>query len=170
MTCEAIRISRCPGELRSALKNSQDINEGGALTILIRGIGLGVCSFLFGGLNYVLSCLVDFAIARQLGAVRPITSGLFSGGEEYGGIEWTLTSFWGLFFSLPRGSAFAVGFLLGALVVGYAAFELIRSIFFAHQVIARKVAFWIGVNLALWVLRFPVPIEYSLFYWTAIRF
>jgi hypothetical protein len=140
------------------------------LGILGRIGGWLVGSIFFGSLNYLVSFYVDFKLAQSLGGVKPITSGLFTGGEEYGGIAWTLTSFWGAIFSLPRGIVFGVGFILGMLIVGCAAFELIRSIFFAENRNARTIRLLLLANFALWVLRFPVPIDYSLFYWTAVKY
>lgn len=125
-------------------------------------------SFTFGLVNFVLSAAVDFSIAERSGGVSEISQdvAVFGGGQSFGGIEWTFSSILGPLLALP----IPFGAIFGMLLTGLFVWLILWNIITGRNKRLGNYNWLVFANVAVWLLRFPVPIEYSLFYWTAIMF
>jgi len=130
--------------------------------------GWFICSTALGILNFVVSASIDYSIAERIGGVSdiPENGSLFAGGRVFGGIEWTYSSFFGPLMTLFG----APGMLAGFLIIGLFFWLIVWKVVAGTQRRLGRYYWLVFANVAVWLLRFPVPTEYSLFYWTAIKY
>jgi hypothetical protein len=131
-------------------------------------LGWIVCAFALGFLNFLVSSSVDFLIAEKLGGVRdiPQDGSIFAGGQAFGGIAWTWSSLTGPLISVNGAFGMVTSFLLTGLFGWLVVWNMMRE----GGAPLGRYGWLLWANFAVWGLRFPVPIEYSLFYWTAIKY
>lgn len=126
---------------------------------------LGVPFFMLA--HYIWSCAGDILIAQAMGAFRPLPPGPYGQWTKIGDITWTFSSLIGLVMSLttPGFGIIVVPTLAGTLLL-----LLIVNLGMEVERPFGK-CYWLAWSvLLLWVVKVPVPIPYSLFYWVAMRF
>jgi hypothetical protein len=119
---------------------------------------------VFAVLNYLWSWFTDFLIAYTLGGYRTYPDGRWT---EIGNISWTLSSLLGVSMSVTTP---AMGIILMPMLAGLAlSLLMLNFITEVEKPFGRR--HWLAWSVALlWLLKIPVPLEYSLFYWTAVRY
>lgn len=133
--------------------------------------------FALGVGNSIVSAMIDFRIAESLGGVNEIShnasneilrnTSIESNGRVFGGIDWTYSSVIGILMTLMSPS---LGLILGIIASGSFPTWILHNFTFGKNKPFGNYYWLIWINVLFWVLRFPVPLEYSLFYWTAIKY
>lgn len=125
--------------------------------------------FALGSGNFIQSAMIDYGIAEALGGVKtiPQNNGIWSGGQSFGGISWTFSSVVGILMTTLTP---AVGLITGIIASGVFSGWLLHNFTFGKSKPLGRYNWLVWVNILFWIMKFPVPLEYSLFYWTAIRF
>jgi hypothetical protein len=112
--------------------------------------------------HYLLNCKVDYLVAKMMGDVQKLFG---SGWTSFGNIKWM--------FSNILGPALAINKYVGlgvAIASGLFLTLLLRNILFKISPLFGS-HYWLAIAILLtWVLRFPVPIKYSLYYFTSVRY
>lgn len=130
--------------------------------MLLRIIFLLIGTVLLAGVYYLLSCKLDFLIAKWMGDVQAIEK---TGWTSYGNVKWTFSSLLGPAWAVHISVALAVTILSGF----FLSLLLTNAVFRITPFCGRY--YWIAIAVVLtWILRIPVPIQYSLFYFTAVRY
>ena len=109
--------------------------------------------------------MTDMLIAQSLGAFRKLPPGPYGQWTEIGAIPWTFSALLGVGMSIYRPLALVIILYTG----------LVSSLLLANYATGTERPMgkyrWIGLSVAaLWLLKVPVPIDYSLFYWIAMRY
>jgi hypothetical protein len=121
-----------------------------------------VSTALLSVVHFFLSCKVDFLIAERMGDIRQFGEG---GWTSYGNISWTFTSLLGPALALHR-----YAFLGLAILSGLSCSLLVAGTFMRTRLFPGS-SCWIFITVVLtWVLRIPVPMKYSLYYFTTVRY
>ena len=121
-----------------------------------------ICTILLAIVLFFLSCKVEFLIAKWLGDIQKVGE---SGWTSYGNLKWTFSSLLGPAMALHFYAMLALLMLSG----------LFPSLLLANIIFKLKPFFgtyrWVAVGFAItWALRIPVPLKYSLYYFTCIHF
>jgi hypothetical protein len=120
---------------------------------------------VFAVLNYLWLAITDTWIASLLGGFQTMPAGDYGAWTQIGAISWT--------FSSLLGPAITLGPAFGVALAGYTG---VSSALFLCRIFSRHprpqlLRDWLAVSfLLLWVIRIPVPLEWSLFYWVAVRY
>lgn len=120
--------------------------------------------FALGFGNVIQSAMIDFRITESLGGVKRPVSG---GWTQFGGIDWTYSSVIGI---LMTTMSPAIGLITGIIASGVFSGWLLHNFTFGKSKPLGGYYWLVWINILFWVMKFPVPLEYSLFYWTAIRY
>jgi len=121
-----------------------------------------ICTILLAIAHYFLSCKVDFLIAKWLGDIQKIGE---NGWASYGNLKWTISSL------LGPAMVLHVSVMLGLTILsGLFPSLLLANILFKVKLFSGSY-YWIAVGFAItWILRVPVPIKYSLYYFTSVHY
>ncbi len=115
--------------------------------------------------NYFLSAMTDTAIASSLGAFRKLPPGEFGQWTEIGVISWTFSSLLGVIFTVSPPLA-----LLAFLYSGFVIALLGLNLFGETENSFGKGKWLLWSVILLWLVKIPVPLDYSLFYWIAVKY
>ena len=127
-----------------------------------RIIFLVVGTVLLTVVHYLLSCKIDFLIAKCMGDVQRINE---TGWTSYGNIGWTFSSLLG-----PAWALHIAAVLVVALLAGFSlSLFLVNLMFKISPVFGHH--YWIAITIVItWILRIPLPLKYSLFYFTSVQY
>jgi len=112
--------------------------------------------------HYLLNCKVDYLIAKAMGDIQKISG---SGWTSFGNIKWIFSNILGPAFGVSKYVALAV-----AIASGLFLSLLITNIVFRITPLFGDHCWLLIAVLVTWVLRFPVPMKYSLYYFTSVRY
>ncbi len=126
-------------------------------------LGSLALSPVFAILNYFWLAMSDMGIAAALGAFRKIPPGDYGQWTEIGAISWT--------FSCLLGVVWSIFPPLAWIAVLYAGFALAMLCLNSSAEAPFGKGKWILWSVVLlWIVRIPVPLDYSLFYWIAVKY
>jgi len=110
-----------------------------------------------------LAYLIDYFIAVKLmGDLQRVSGSVWT---SVGTIKWTFSSVLGPAFAISKYVALAVAIVSGLLMS-----LLVRNIIFRVAPLLGS-HYWLAIAILLtWILRFPVPLRYSLYYFACVRY
>jgi hypothetical protein len=120
---------------------------------------------LLAVLNYLWLATTDTWIAALLGGFQTLPAGDYGAWTQIGAIPWTFSSLLGPAITLGPRFGLAV-----AVYTGVSSALYLCRIFGRHPR-PQLHQDWLGISFVLlWLIRLPVPLEWSLFYWVAVRY
>ena len=121
-----------------------------------------ISTILLAVVHYLLSCKIDFIIAKWMGDVQTIAG---SGWTSYGNIKWTFSSLLG-----PACAIHILIALMFSVISGLFLSILLTNLVFKITPVCGY-SYWIIIAITItWILRIPLPIQYSLYYFTCVRY
>lgn len=128
-------------------------------------LGSFALSPVFAIVNYLWLAMSDMGIAAALGAFRKLPPGDCGQWTEIGAISWTFSCLLGVVWSIFPPLA-----LLAVLYAGFVSALLCFNLSAEGEAPFGK-GKWISWSVVLfWLVRVPVPLDYSLFYWVAVKY
>ncbi len=123
---------------------------------------LMVCTLILACAHFILSCKIDYLIAKWMGDVQKINE---SGWVSYGEIKWTLTSLLGPAWALNISIA-----LFLSVIAGFSLSMVIINLFYKLIPLSHTYYWLICIVVFTWIIRIPLPMRYSLFYFSSVKY
>jgi hypothetical protein len=126
------------------------------IVFLIIGTILTSVLYLF------LSYIIDFFIATKvMGDLHTHSSSWTS----FGNLRWTFSSILGPAMSINKWGFFVIGAASGLFFTMY-----LRNVVFGVRPYAGSHYWLLCAIIITWILRYPVPLKYSLYYFSCVRY
>lgn len=130
--------------------------------MLVKIIFLIVSTIILTAIHYLVSCKVDYLIAKWMGDIQKMPA---SGWTSYGNIDWIFSSILGPVWALHIYIALLLCIFSGL----FASLILFNYIFNISPILGTH--YWLVIAISVtWIIRIPVPIRYSLYYFTSVHY